>query len=41
MERYLAMRIKEGKLDYNEVVLKFPQYKNTIDFLLKEDGYGN
>ena len=34
MERYLAMRIKEGKLDYNEVISKFPQYKETIDFLL-------
>lgn len=35
MEKYLAMRIKEGKLDYNEVILKFPQYKETIDALLK------
>lgn len=35
MERYLAMRIREGKLDYNEVISKFPQYKETIDFLLK------
>lgn len=35
MEKYLAMRIKEGKLDYNEVILKFPQYKEAIDALLK------
>lgn len=34
MERYLAMRIKEGKLEYTEVILKFPQYKEKIDFLL-------
>lgn len=36
MERYLVMRIKEGKLDYNDVILKFPQYRDTIDFLLKQ-----
>jgi hypothetical protein len=35
MEKYLAMRIKEGKLDYNKIISKFPQYKETIDFLLK------
>ena len=35
MEKYLAMRIKEGKLNYNEVILKFPQYKEMIDILLK------
>ena len=36
MEKYLALRIKEGKLNYDEVVTKFPQYKYTIDFLLEQ-----
>ena len=35
MEKYLAIRIKEGKLNYADVILKYPQYKNTIDYLLK------
>ena len=36
MEKYLAIRIKEGKLNYDDVMLKFPQYKDTIDFLLNQ-----
>lgn len=35
MEKYLAIRIKEGKLNYTDVILKYPQYKNAIDSLLK------
>lgn len=34
MEKYLAIRIYEGKLNYNEVINKFPQYKNAIDSIL-------
>lgn len=39
MAKYLAMRIKAGKLDYDTVVEKYPQYKAAIDEILgKEDG---
>ena len=39
MAKYLAMRIKAGKLDYDMVVEKYPQYKAAIDEILhKEDG---
>lgn len=36
MAKYLAMRIKAGKLDYDTVVTKYPQYKDEIDRILKE-----
>lgn len=36
MERYLSMRIKEGKLNYIEVISKFPQYKDAIDYILSQ-----
>lgn len=31
---YLARQIKKGKLDYDAVVAKFPQYKEDIDTIL-------
>ena len=31
MAKYLARQIKEGKLDYEAVVKRFPQYKEEID----------
>ena len=34
MAKYLARQIKNGKLDYGEVVEKYPQFKNDIDALL-------
>lgn len=34
MAAYLAKRIKEGKLDYDEVIAKYPQYKAEIDRIL-------
>jgi len=34
MAAYLAMRIKQGKLDYDAVVAKYPQYKEEIDRIL-------
>ena len=37
MAKYLAMRIKAGKLDYDEVVAKYPQFKDEIDRILAED----
>ena len=36
MARYLAQRIKEGKLDYDEVIKKYPQFKEEIDRILAE-----
>lgn len=34
MAAYLARQIREGKLDYDEVIAKFPQYKKEIDKIL-------
>ena len=34
MAAYLARQIKNGKLDYDEVVAKYPQYKADIDRIL-------
>ena len=39
MEAYLAMRIEKGKLNYNTVVEKYPQFKEDIDLILTSDGY--
>lgn len=34
MAEYLAMRIDKGKLDYDLVVSKYPQFKDEIDNIL-------
>jgi hypothetical protein len=34
MAAYLALRIKSGKLKYETVVKKYPQYKKEIDLIL-------
>ncbi len=34
MVRYLVMRIRAGKMDYDAVIARFPQYKDEIDGLL-------
>lgn len=34
MAEYLAKRIQEGKLNYDEVVAKYPQFKEKIDEIL-------
>ncbi len=34
MAKYLARQIKMGKLDYDAVIAKYPQFKNDIDTLL-------
>lgn len=34
MAKYLASQIKKGKLNYNEVIAKYPQFKDEIDRLL-------
>ena len=39
MARYFAMRIEMGVLDYNLVISKYPQYKESIDEILITDGY--
>lgn len=39
MAGYLAERIKRGKLNYNAVVVKYPEYKEDIEFILAADGY--
>lgn len=37
MGEYLAYRIKLGKLDYDEVIAKYPQFKEIIDEYLAEE----
>ena len=37
MAKYLARQIKNGKLDYDEVIAKYPQYKDEIDEILAEN----
>lgn len=34
MAKYLARQIKAGKLNYDEVIEKYPQYKEEIDEIL-------
>ena len=37
MAKYLARQIQKGKLDYDEVILKFPALKDEIDIFLAEE----
>lgn len=37
MLNYLIMRLKMGKLNYNAVIVKYPQYKSAIDSALADD----
>lgn len=39
MAAYFAMRLEKGKLNYNQVVAKYPQFKDEIDAILDADGY--
>ena len=39
MAAYFAMRIESGKLNYNTVIEKYPEYKKEIDLILTADGY--
>ena len=34
MANYLARQIKLGKLGYDEVIIKYPQFKEEIDRIL-------
>lgn len=39
MGAYFAMRLEKGKLNYNTVVQKYPEFKEDIDLILLADGY--
>ena len=39
MAAYFAMRLEAGKLNYNVVVAKYPQFQDDIDLILTADGY--
>ena len=38
MGAYFALRLEKGKLNYNTVVQKYPQFKEDIDLILLADG---
>lgn len=39
MAKYLAKRIFGGHLDYDEVIAKYPQFKDAIDRELEKLGW--
>lgn len=39
MGAYFAMRLEKGKLNYNVVIAKYPQFQEDIDLILTADGY--
>lgn len=39
MAAYFAMRLEKGKLNYNVVIQKYPQFKEDIDLILLADGF--
>ena len=39
MAPYFAMRIEQGMLNYNDVVKRYPKYKDDIVDILVADGY--
>lgn len=39
MPEWLAGRIELGKLNYNDVVAKYPEFKKDIDTQLSKDNY--
>lgn len=41
MIRYIVLQIEQGKLKYDEVLRKYPGYKEDIDKILKDDGMYN
>lgn len=38
MGAYFASRIMKGFLDYGEVIRKYPEFKDDIDFILRSEG---
>ena len=41
MGKYLAERIFKGKLEYNAVIIKYPQFKEEIDYWIAAWGGKN
>ena len=41
MGAYFASRIMKGALKYEDVIRKYPEFKDDIDFILRSEGYGN
>ena len=41
MARYLATQIEKGKLDYDFIVKKYPQFKDEIDNYLAKEADSN
>ena len=39
MAAYFAMRLEKGKLNYNTVIDKYPQFQGDIDLIFTADGY--
>jgi len=39
MGAYLALRIQKGKLDYDTVITKFPQYQDEVNEILRSNGF--
>lgn len=40
MAKYIAHRIEGGHLNYTRMITLYPQYKDEIDRILTEEGYG-
>lgn len=38
MIRYIVIQIEQGNLNYDNVIKKYPSYKEDIDKALKSDG---
>lgn len=38
MVAYLAMQILKGKLSYKQCISRFPQYKEEIDVIIRDQG---
>lgn len=41
MDAYFASRIIKKALQYEDVITRYPEYKEGIDFILKSEGYGH
>lgn len=41
MGAYFASRIMKKALKYEDVIKKYPEFKDDIDFILKSEGYGD
>lgn len=41
MGAYFASRIMKKALKYEDVIRKYPEFKEDIDFILRSEGYGD